>query len=708
MDSRLWYHLRRRLFSCLSILLVAALPAASAFAAAAPAGRGPNADPTASSAPVLVVEDLGKGTVALDGPWQFHLGDDPAWALPAADDATGHNGWAQLTADKPWGAQGHRSYAGYGWYRRHLRLSSAVGASPEFSMLVSHIGDVYEIYWNGARVGGNGKMPPDPSYRGAQPPQIFNLGQAREGVLAVRVWKAPLYSFETGIEGGLYAPPLVGSPASIGDRATSLNYSWLHGRQYEFGLNSLYGLVMVLSLLAWLRDRSQRLLLWMSLYCLAPLLLLFLNDLRLPWSYAVALGWIQPVHALADVSQWFLLLWLLRLTDNRRLVRLTWVFAVVDITANVLDGALTMLDWSNALVQHWAVPADAFFTVFETLPELLPLVLVIYGLRQKLDSSRWLVAFFAFSTSFITSVRIALSQGSRYTHWTIAAKINAPLFHINGNAFNLITLANTGLLLSIIYAVYRYMLESSERQGAMEQELRSAQELQQVLIPDALPSLPGYSVTSAYQPAQEVGGDFFQVIPTKAGSTLLVLGDVSGKGLRAAMTVSLIVGSLRTLAEFYPQPADILAGLNRRLCGRLHGGFTTCLVLRLDPDGACVLANAGHPSPFLNQQEIEMPGALPLGVVADSLYEERSIQLQPGDHFVLYTDGLLEARTPTGELFSFTRLQSLIEDRPSAEQALKVATDFGQEDDITILTLTRLALGETSSTLLSAPALTPA
>jgi hypothetical protein len=515
-----------------------------------------------------------------------------------------------------------------------------------------------------------------------------------------------LDSFDTGLQGGFVSAPLIGSAAAIADRRTVANYEWLHSRQYFFGLDSLYGLVVLLGMMAWLRAPSQRIMLWLSLYCLTPLLTLFLVGFRLPLSYNFALGWLQPVHGLADISLWFLLLWLLRLTDHRRLVHLTMVLAVIDMTANVLDALLLTMDWSSP---HWEQIADGVLTVFETVPELLPLILVGYALTKKLDSARWLVSIFAASTALISNLRIALSQGSRFTHWTLAGKISAPLFSINGNPFTLLTVANTGLLLSIIYAVYRYVREATLRQGAIEQELRSAQELQQVLIPESLPSLSGYTVTSAYQPAQEVGGDFFQVIPGKDGlPTLLVLGDVSGKGLRAAMTVSLIVGTLRTLAEFSPKPSDMLAGLNRRLHGRLHGGFATCLVLALDSDGTCILANAGHPSPFLNRQEVEMPGALPLGILEGTTYPERTIQLEPGDHFVLYTDGLLEARMATGELFSFQRLQTLIEDRPSAEEALKVATDFGQEDDITILTLTRLALGEVSSTLLSAPTLVPA
>jgi phosphoserine phosphatase RsbU/P len=663
---------------------------------------------TSTGVPLLTAEGLGKGTVALDGLWQFHLGDNPDWASRSLNDATGQEGWEQLTADKPWGEQGHHSYTGYAWYRRHLHLEPAAGASPEFSLLVPHVEDVYEVYWNGVLVGKEGKFPPGSAYPFNPVPQIYPLGQARDGVLAVRVWKAPLGSFDTGLQGGLLAPPLAGSEAALTDRKTDFNYRWLRSRQYVFALDALTFLVMALSLVAWLRNRSQKLLLWMSLYALSVELGLFLTGLHIPWSYRFGLGWLQPVHALADISLWFLLLYLLRLTENRFLVRLTVWLAWIDLTANVLDGALTMFDWSSPAAVHWEQGADAFLTIFETVPELLPLLLVGFAIRKKLDPARWLVAIFAFSSSLISNFLIAVSQGSRYTHWTLGRTINAPVFTILGNPFTLTTLANTGLLLSIVYAVYRYTREAALRQGAIEQELRSAQELQQVLIPELLPSLPGYSVTSAYIPAQEVGGDFFQVIPAGPdGAAWLVLGDVSGKGLRAAMTVSLIVGMLRTLAEFTTQPAEILAGLNRRLYGRLHGGFVTCLVMLLHADGSCVLASAGHPPPFVNQKEVALPGALPLGLVAETVYEQRTVPLHEGDHLVLYTDGLLEARAASGELFSFDRLSSLMQQKPSAEEATKAATDFGQEDDITVLTLTRLAKGEVASTLLKAPVLVP-
>ena len=109
---------------------------------------------------VLTIEGLGKGVAPLDGPWQFHLGDDPTWATPGIDDATGHNGWEQLTAAAPWGTQGHPGYTGYAWYRRQLNVSPAPGASPDVTLLIPAIDDVYELFWNGVPVGQLGSFPP--------------------------------------------------------------------------------------------------------------------------------------------------------------------------------------------------------------------------------------------------------------------------------------------------------------------------------------------------------------------------------------------------------------------------------------------------------------------------------------------------------------------------------------------------------------------
>lgn len=664
-----------------------------------------------SSAPVLHVDELGKGEAPLDGPWQFHVGDDPKWALQQTADSTGLGGWEQLSPDKTWGAQGHPAYTGYAWYRKHIQLTAAPGTSPDFGLLIRHIDDVYAIYWNGVLIGSHGTFPPGTSFPYSPPVQTFGLGPARDGVLALRVWKAPLISFDSDQLGGLYAPPTIGSPSAIAAHKAQLDYEWLRSRQYSFGLQSLYALVMVLGLLAWLRNRSQRILLWIAVFSGAPVIGLFLVGLRLPLDFYVALGWLQPVLSLEDIGLWFLLLYLLKLDENRQLSRLTRQLAIVSLAAQSLDGLLTLFDWSKPWLTSWAQGADAALTVIFTLTQLYPFVLLALGLRKHLDSARWLVAITALLRETVFMTRIAVSQGSRFTHWTIAEKIGAPLFTINGNVFTAQVLADTLLLFAIVYAVSRYVQETTRRQNAMEQEFKSARELQQVLIPETLPTLPGFAFTSAYRPAQEVGGDFFQVIPLErdfAGSTLILLGDVSGKGLKAAMTVSLIVGAVRTLAKFAPRPADLLAELNERLHGRMQGGFVTCLALRLGSDGHCTVASAGHPAPFLNQHEVNLPGALPLGLIAGARYTETAIDLREGDRFALYTDGLLEARSANGEIFSFERLDALFATSPNAAEAAAAAVDFGQDDDITVLTLTRLGSGVQSTTQLIAPALVPA
>ena len=660
---------------------------------------------------ILAIAGLGKGAAPLDGPWQFHLGDDPSYALPQTADSAGGNGWEQLTANQPWGAQDHRSYTGFAWYRKHLSLSAAAGASPEFYLFIRRIEDVYEVYWNGQFVGHYGNFPPDPSYLYSQsrPDRPPRPGARRRPCHPCLESAARLLRFRP--PGRLQRRPLVGSLQAVTAEKTALDYTWLRGRQYYFAQESLYGLVMLLSLLAWIRDRSQRLLLAMAAFSGSPVIAMFLVGLRLPFSFNFALGWLQPVLALQDIGLWFLLLYLLDLAGNRRLARLTGILAIITLVSTSLDGLLTINDWSQPSITVTAQWADAILTAIFTLLELYPLVLVAFALRKRLDSSRWLLAAAAFLAGMLSVLRIALQQGSRFTNWTIGNKLTSPMFYINGNAFTPQTIANTFLLIAIIYAVFRYMRETSSPPGRIEQELKSARELQQILIPESLPELPGFAVTSAYRPAQEVGGDFFQIIPLEgeyAGSTLILLGDVSGKGLKAAMTVSLIVGAARTAAKFTPHPAGVLAELNTRLHGRMQGGFTTCLAMRLSPDGTCTMATAGHPGPFLNQRQFELPGALPLGVLPNPTYKEESITLHEGDHFSLYTDGLLEARNPSGEIFSFDRLDALFCSRPNAAEATQAAVNFGQDDDITVLTLTRLASRRPSTTEFTTPSFAPA
>ena len=225
------------------------------------------------------------------------------------------------------------------------------------------------------------------------------------------------------------------------------------------------------------------------------------------------------------------------------------------------------------------------------------------------------------------------------------------------------------------------------RNREVEQEIAAARSVQQILIPDQLPTIPGLRIESAYLPAQEVGGDFFQILPLPQGGVLAAIGDVSGKGLPAAMMVSLLVGKLQTLADSTSSPAEILNGLNRGLHARSRGGFTTCLILRADPDGNLTIANAGHLFPYKNGAEMSIENGLPLGLSENETYTETYSRLDESEQLTLVTDGVVEARGKDGEIFGFARTQA-ISNLP-AEAIAQTAQDFGQDDDISVIAITR-------------------
>ena len=241
-----------------------------------------------------------------------------------------------------------------------------------------------------------------------------------------------------------------------------------------------------------------------------------------------------------------------------------------------------------------------------------------------------------------------------------------------------------GVLAIVIIIFGRFLRIQSEQERASS-ELAAARSMQELMIPREKVATPGFEVDSVYIPATEVGGDFFHVQTMGDGSVLVVIGDVAGKGLKAAMTVSMVMGALRRTVE--QRPAKILETLNRVLTG--SDGFTTCQAAWFGVDGELALANAGHLPPYLNSQEIAVPGGLPLGVVTEMHFDEVRLYLHPGDRLLLMSDGVVEARRPSGELFGFDRVHDLT--RHSAFYIADTAKVFGQVDDITVLTVRRLS-----------------
>jgi Stage II sporulation protein E (SpoIIE) len=345
--------------------------------------------------------------------------------------------------------------------------------------------------------------------------------------------------------------------------------------------------------------------------------------------------------------------------------------------------------------------ADAIATAMYTMTPLFIFFIVGFGLARRRQMTLWPVAIAAFLYGAYNMTFQLTAQGRRYTHWTIADRLVAWGIPVGAYALSAPFLLDLLLFIVLLLTVARHQFMERRRQSQIELEVRSAREVQHVLIPEETPAIPGFSIASIYKPASEVGGDFFQVMPQAEGGALIIVGDVSGKGLKAAMTVSLIVGTLRTLADYTQSPAEILRGLNRRLIGRIDGGFVTCLVLHLAANGETTVANAGHLAPYRDGKELAVAGSLPLGLSAHTVYDEATFRLHEDETLTVFTDGIVEARNSRGELFGFDRLSDLLATHPDVGKIVDAAESFGQEDDITAVSITRHPVGERKAATVS-------
>ena len=214
-------------------------------------------------------------------------------------------------------------------------------------------------------------------------------------------------------------------------------------------------------------------------------------------------------------------------------------------------------------------------------------------------------------------------------------------------------------------------------------EMDSGRQAQLDLVSASSQDTPGYRIEVEYQPAAEVGGDFYVILPRSDGGTLVVVGDVSGKGLKAAMLTSFVIGVIRTRRDL--APGAILAAANDAMEEGAKGFITACAAV-LGNNGSIAYANAGHLPPLLDEQELEAPAALPLGLAKGIEYPEALWTLEPGMQLTLLTDGVVEAAAlPSGELFGFERTRRI--SRQSPREIAEAARAWGQNDDITVITI---------------------
>ena len=245
--------------------------------------------------------------------------------------------------------------------------------------------------------------------------------------------------------------------------------------------------------------------------------------------------------------------------------------------------------------------------------------------------------------------------------------------------------------------------EEAQQRERIEQELRVARLIQHTLLPKSLPELEGHQMAVYYQPAREVGGDFYDFLRLPDGRLGLIVGDVSGKGVPAAIVMAITRTMLRA-AYHLGSPGEILKQVNDNLFPDIPPNmFVTCLAALLDSrTGRLQYANAGHDLPYVRHSagvsELRATG-MPLGLMPDMSYEEKEITLQPGESILLYSDGLVEAHSPQREMFGFPRMQRYVGTHPEgaalidsllAELEQFTGEEWEQEDDITLLTLQRL------------------
>ena len=665
--------------------------------------QSPN-PPAAAQPPDGVDVTLGQAAVPLYGPWRFTIGDSPIdpktgqplWAEPGFDDSqwetvdlmpkegaidpiTGRSGYVP-----GWTARGHAGYTGYAWYRIRVRCQSQRDR-PLALAGPAEVDDAYQAFADGKLLGSFGNFSgTQPVVYYSQPFQFGLPGSCREAgamqVLAFRFWMAPATLVGQPDAGGMHSAPLLGEAGVIG-----LHYQsqWLELiRAYLMGPveAAVFALLAVVAFSLILFDRSDPVYLWIGLLFLAT---------------AVQSGW----GAAATWTQWIPIR-LDLLVDNAvvAVVFALWVMVLwVWFGREGFRWLPGLLPWLAALAAVSRILGE------ETFPELVShsVALRLYSLNQDLR----VVCFGLLAWIVIDGIRRTGLEG-----WLVVPVIllrgvgafNGDLLRLRlfhgwfpfGVSVALPDIVNFLVAAVIAFLLLRRLLHSVKRQREMALDVKQAQEVQQVILPERLIDLPGFAVETEYRPALEVGGDFFQIIPHPSdGSLLIVAGDVAGKGLKAGMLVALLIGAIRSTAETDSDPAAILAALNRRLLGR-SDARATCLALRIAADGRAKLANAGHLPPYLNGELLEVEGSLPLGIIEDAESSMLEFRLSPSDRLLLVSDGVAEATDGRGNLFGFDRVLDLMRSRPSVAKVADTAQAFGQEDDISVISVTRVPAPE--------------
>ena len=636
---------------------------------------------------------LGSSTVELTGPWKFHKGDNLDWAQQDFNDT----GWAAVDLTPPpgsydpflgtngfmpgWTMLGDPGYAGYAWYRLKANIQYDPGLSEgglEIKM-PDDVDDAYQVYANGALLGGFGHFTDKGVRTYLTLPRTFALPTGIKSgpvTFAIRVWMDPSTPLTNPDTGGLHGPPVLGQAGPI---ARMLHLDWdsvNHAQLSKFLVLGVLLLAIIVTVVLFWLDRKEKAYLWLGLACIGV-------------AAATAVTLTGNYTSLLPSSVFFLLsdailkplmiaLWIVfwaywfRMGRMERMHKMVWAFALM----LALTIAMMRAPLFGRFIPVHALLYLAPLSIFIKLLLGGLLLWVAWEGMRKDHTGAWLAM-----------PAVGLIIVSLYQQELLVLHVPLSFFPF-GIAVGISQIAVVVSLGIITVLLMRRLLQSLRLRQQWEAEIDQARQIQQLLIPEAIPTIPGYVLETEYKPAQQVGGDFFQILADGHGGVLVILGDVTGKGLQAGMQVALIVGAIRTTVEQSYEPHVVLESLNRRLCGRGQS-YATCVAMHIAADGKTTIANAGHLAPYLNGKELAMTGNLPLGLNDSITFDQETIHLKQKDRLLVITDGVIEAKNAKNELFGFNRARS-ISHLPAAF-IVKAAEIFGQEDDITVVSISRLA-----------------
>ena len=610
------------------------------------------------SAQSIQIKSLDAAT-ALNGEWLMQTGDDPRYADPGFDDSS----WSRVTMPK---AIAPGAY-GYTWHRLHLEIPAtelplSIAIAPHFP--------AYEVFANGVKIGSFGGEIGVVSGQYFTKLASFPLPKGQPRLLiAIR-------SSDLRLSFGIQTGSSVAGRSWLGtEDAIQLKLSEALNARLE-GSGSLRvlcsglgfgGLFFVMLALSRQGDRE-------FLWCGTLLLSAMMNRLyQIPdVLHLDSRSIVGLMNSFTQSCFVFSFVLLLSSLFSRRPTVWVWLSAGSVISGQVLNAFESQFEWlriNSAQTRSLTVLLFIF---------LLPLIYFLLGWwRRQPIRSEWFTHITLSTYLATNSIQNAVGFFNIGFSQTSFKPDGVQLPYILMRSPILLMFFAMGLVIS------KRKAEAEREQARLQQELSAAAQVQALL----LPGLAIEGVEAMYFPASEVGGDFYQAFQTQDGARIAIVGDVSGKGLKAAMLVSVAIGAIEREKSLMPD--KILGRLNLALIDRTGGGFVTCCCVRIESSGRAWVASAGHPAPYLHGQEIEFEAGLPLGVVREAAYQSYEFRVEPGDQLTIVSDGVLEAANEKGELFGFERTRAMSHE--SAVEIAEAARAWGQNDDITVVSVRRNA-----------------